>query len=82
MVLGGIWAGHREATLDDIAVSSSTPTTIGRAKFVVHIPCSLRAAAIKGADAKELRAVMEYGHGLFYNRNEASDQFLLGKSGI
>lgn len=69
--------GRREATLDVVAVSTSTPTTIGRAKFVVHIPCSLRAAAIKGADAKELRAVMEYGHGLFYNRNEASDQFLL-----
>ena len=69
--------GHREATLDYSAVSTGKTALIGRAKFVVHIPCSLRAGAIKGANAKELRAVMEYGHGLFFNRQEASDRFLL-----
>jgi hypothetical protein len=69
--------GHREATLDYNALATGKPVTIGKAKFVVHIPCSLRAAAIKGANAKELRAVMEYGHGLFFNRDEATDRFLL-----
>jgi len=69
--------GHREATLDYKAVSTGKPVTIGRAKFVILIPCSLRAAAINGANAKDLRAVMEYGHGLFYNRAEATDRFLV-----
>ena len=69
--------GHREATLDYNALLTGKPVAIGKAKFVVHIPCSLRAAAIKGAIAKELRAIIEYGHGLFYNRDEAADRFLL-----
>jgi hypothetical protein len=70
-------SGHREAILDGNAVSTGKPVTVGISKFVVHIPCSLRAAAIKGANAVDLRAVMEYGHGLFYNRDEATDHFLL-----
>ena len=70
-------SGHREATLDANAVSTGMPVTMGISKFVVHIPCSLRAAAIKGANAADFRAVMEYGHGLFYNRDEATDHFLL-----
>jgi hypothetical protein len=70
-------SGHREATLDDNAVSTGKPVTMGISKFVVHIPCSLRAAAIKGTNAADLRAVMEYGHGLFHNRDEATDHFLL-----
>jgi hypothetical protein len=51
---------------------------IGKAKFVVHIPCSLRDAAIRASLGEaEMRAVMEFGHGLFYNRGEASDSFLI-----
>jgi hypothetical protein len=51
---------------------------LGLGKFLVHIPCSLQAAALgSGEKAKKLRAVMEYGHGLFENRDESSDRFLL-----
>jgi hypothetical protein len=76
--LEGYGRGHRGAVLDAAAVSHGIPTAIGAAKFVLHIPCSLRHAA-SGAndrDAKPIRAVMEYGHGLFYNRQEASETFL------
>jgi hypothetical protein len=34
---------------------------------VLHIPCS---GCGPGVGAKPLRAVVEYGHRLFYNRNE------------
>jgi hypothetical protein len=74
--LEGYGRGQREAFLDFAAVQSREPTTMGVAKFVVHIPCSVRAAALKIPGAKPLRAVLEYGHGLFYNRNEASDSYL------
>lgn len=74
---GGYGSGHRAAILSADAVSSGKPVTIGRAKFVVHIPCSLRAAAVKGANAQDLRALVEFGHGLFYNRQEAADRWLL-----
>jgi hypothetical protein len=70
-------SGHREAILDAKALSTGKPVTLGISKFVVHIPCSLRAAAIKGANAADLRAVMEYGHVLIYNCEEATDHFLL-----
>jgi hypothetical protein len=69
-------SGHRAAFLDDAAVLSRRPSTMGVGKFVVHIPCSVRAAALDLPGAKPLRAVLEYGHGLFYTRHEASDSFL------
>lgn len=78
--LNGYGPGFRNAVLDDAAVASGQPTTIGQAKFVVHVPCSLRAAALNetyhNQAGVELRAVMEYGHGLFFTRAEASDHFL------
>lgn len=68
--------GQRGAILNQEALSSGIPVTIGVAKFVVHIPCSVRNAAIEEGQSKPLRAIMEYGHGLFYSRQEASDTFL------
>jgi hypothetical protein len=60
--------GHRSATLDHDAVKSGRPAILGHAKFVVHIPCSVR--------NQPVQAVMEYGHGLFFSREEASDYYL------
>lgn len=74
--LSSYGSGQRGAFLDDAAVTSGRPTTVGTGKFVVHIPCSVRAAALGIEGAKPLRATMEYGHGLFYNRDEASDDVL------
>jgi len=36
---------------------------------MIQIPCSIKAG-------KELKAFLEYGHGLFYNRREMTDNFL------
>jgi len=78
--LSGYGPGYRGAFLDDAAVETGIPTTIGAAKFVVHIPCSVRAAALGLSEqedaSKPIRAIMEFGHGLFGNRGEASDYFL------
>lgn len=68
--------GHRGAVLDKEAVANGKAKMKGTAHFVVHVPCSLRAAALERDGATGLRAIMEYGHGLFFNRAEASDEFL------
>jgi hypothetical protein len=73
-------SGARAAFLDETAVASGRSTRLGVSKFVVHIPCSLKAAALGRDDSvgvKPLRAVMEYGHGLFGNREEASEDHLV-----
>ena len=64
--------------------------SLGVAKFVIHIPCSIQAtvttsnARVKSQNEpsaieliKPIRAIVEFGHGLFGNRNEASDDYLL-----
>lgn len=83
-------SGARSALLDESAVAAGRSTRLGVGKFLLHIPCSLKAAALAGHDAeiivgaydnktqlKQLRAVMEYGHGLFGNRAEASDDYIV-----
>jgi acetyl esterase/lipase len=65
----------RYAFLDDKKVQRTHPVTIGKAKAMVQIPCSVMNAAV-GKAGKKLRAVMEYGHGLFYHRGEMTDRFL------
>ena len=69
-------AGGRGAFLDRKAVESGTPVTLGQAKFIVQIPCSVRNAALGHSGGKPLRSIMEYGHGLFSNREEVNDSFL------
>ena len=69
--------GHRAATFDKAVVSSGRPLRWGQQKFVVHIPCSVRDAARQSdSDGEIVQAVMEYGHGLFYGLEEASEYFL------
>lgn len=77
--LAGFGPGFRDATLD---LKAEGPNTIGKAKFVVHVPCSLKQAATgivkkNNATSQDLRAVVEFGHGLFYNRAEAGSNFLI-----
>jgi hypothetical protein len=69
-------AGGRGAFLDPKAVESGTPVTLGQAKFIVQIPCSVRNAALGQSGGKPLRSIMEFGHGLFANREEVKDHFL------
>lgn len=65
----------RYAFLDDNKIQRKKTVTTGMAKAMVQIPCSVKAATI-GKSGKKLRAVMEYGHGLFSNRGEMTDTFL------
>jgi hypothetical protein len=54
---------------------------MGKAKFVVKVPCSLRAAVAPIPNSQstsgDLRVVVEFGHGLFFNRAEVGDDFLI-----
>jgi len=76
--LTGFGPGNRAATLD---LSSGAANTIGKAKFVVHVPCSLKQVVIQdpkmNVTAQNLRSVVEFGHGLFGNRDEAASRFLI-----
>ena len=69
--------GHRTARLDRDAVRSGHPNRWGLVKFVVHIPCSIR-NAIQNEDQNTtpVKAVMEYGHGLFFGLEEAQEGYL------
>lgn len=69
--------GHRGSMLDKEVVANGKARLIGKAHFVVHVPCSVRAAALQTENALSLRAFVEFGHGLFYNRAEASWDTLL-----
>jgi len=74
--LDSFGAGGRSAFLDRDAVESGTPVTIGQAKFIVRVPCSVKKAALGQNGGKPLRAIMEFGHGLFGNRGEVKEGFL------
>ncbi|KAG7344243.1 hypothetical protein IV203_022251 [Nitzschia inconspicua] len=60
----------RYSFLDHRKLQRRHPVATGRAKALVQIPCSIRN---KEQDAK---AIVEFGHGLFYNREEVTDHFL------
>ncbi|KAL3940751.1 MAG: hypothetical protein SGBAC_004758 [Bacillariaceae sp.] len=66
----------RYSFLDDEAVQSGVPVSIEKAKAMIRVPCSVESAALGREDGKRIQTVMEYGHGLFYNRNEVADGFL------
>lgn len=70
---------RRDAILSSRALENRKSNGFGEAKFTIHVPCSLYAAAINDTtrEQRPLRAILEYGHGLFYNRNEASEYSLL-----
>ena len=73
-------AGSRGALLDQPVVKKGIPNGIGKAKCVIYVPCSLKQAALGGSgetDVQSLRAVMEYGHGLFGSKAEAGDPYVI-----
>lgn len=77
--LSGFGQGFRGVTLDASAVETGVAKTIGKAKFVVYVPCSLKNKALNQIDgnAQPLSALLEYGHGLFNSRDEAADDFMI-----
>jgi hypothetical protein len=74
--LDGFGPGKRSAVMDTHAEKAGRSRLLGTSKFVVHIPCSLRAAALGLEGGKPLRAVLDFGHGLFASRGEAAERFL------
>jgi hypothetical protein len=66
----------RYAFLDDKKIQRKQPVGVGKAKAMIQIPCSVKAASEQRNAGKELRAVVEFGHGLFNNRGEMTDKFL------
>lgn len=67
----------RYAVLDDRKLQRGAPVKLGKARALIQIPCSLKRAAEGATESgKELRAILEYGHGLFYFREEVTDKFL------
>ena len=64
---------RRDSVLSSVALKSGRTDNDFEANFVVIVPCSLRAAALNDTRRiqRPLRAIVEYGHGLFYNRAEA-----------
>ena len=59
----------RYSFLDHQKVSGKKQLQVGKAKAMIQIPCSIMSG-------KELKAIVEFGHGLFYNRREMTDNFL------
>jgi hypothetical protein len=87
-------SGHRGAGLDEDKLKAEKTDLMGKLKFVVQIPCSMKAAALDdgaadpGADdwsdfldvtKHEISAVVEFGHGLFYSREELVEAEFLHK---
>ncbi|KAI2497346.1 hypothetical protein MHU86_17166 [Fragilaria crotonensis] len=69
--------GHRASVMDKEAVLDGKARILGNAHFVVHVPCSVRASALHRGENASLRAFVDFGHGLFYSRAEASWETLL-----
>lgn len=65
----------RYSFLDHNKIERRDHVTVGEAKAIVRIPCSLMQQALGKISGKELRAVVEIGHGLFGNRGEVKDDF-------
>ena len=66
----------RYSTLDHDAIQRGKFVSVGKAKGMIKVPCSLERATLGKENGQLLKAVMEYGHGLFADRGEANDEFL------
>jgi len=66
----------RASALDPRALDHPQSLRLGQAKAILRIPCSVQKAALGQKDGRRVRAIMEYGHGLFYHRGEIREHFL------
>jgi hypothetical protein len=90
--------GHRDAKLDMESVRAPQAKQMGKAKFVVVIPCSVKTAALIHTSSdtttntnintssfdmnsmnepRPIRSIVEFGHGLFGNRGEILEHYLV-----
>lgn len=66
----------RDSSLDPWTLANLDQLRLGQAKAMLQVPCSIEQAALGIEGGRRLRAIMEYGHGLFYHRGEVRDDFL------
>lgn len=66
----------RYSSIDPLRIQNLDTITVGQAKAMIRVPCSVEQATLKGNGGKKLQAIIEYGHGLFYHRGEVRDDFL------
>ena len=66
----------RYTSLEPRALGNLDKVRLGQAKAMIRIPCSIEKAALGIDGGTKVRAIMEYGHGLFYHRGEVRDNFL------
>lgn len=72
--------GYRSAKMNQKSITSpasSNDVAKGVAKFVVHVPCSVKINALEGGGGKEVRTIVDFGHGLFGSREESSEATFL-----
>ena len=67
---------HRGSMLDKRAVDEGSPVGYWGTKFIIQIPCSVRAGVLGVEGGKDVGAVIDYGHGLFGDRFESRDSYL------
>lgn len=66
----------RYTLLDYSLAYSPQKLKVGKAKAIIQVPCSVQTATLDEQSGKKLRAIMEYGHGIFYHRGEIFDDYL------
>jgi hypothetical protein len=69
--------GKRGSVIDNKKIESGVTDLYGSLRFSVQVPCSLKEAALDQFSGKDLNAVVEYGHGLLYGREELLDATFL-----
>jgi len=69
--------GRRGSIIDKTKIENGKTDLFGNLKFSVQIPCSLKEASLDQFSGKDMNAVVEYGHGLFYSREEVMDSTFL-----
>eukprot|EP00934_Nitzschia_sp_Nitz4_P003369 Nitzschia sp. Nitz4//scaffold75_size92586//81657//84467//NITZ4_004871-RA/size92586-processed-gene-0.30-mRNA-1//1//CDS//3329557753//3359//frame0 len=65
----------RHTTLDENLLSDAE-RKLGTAKALVRIPCGRKHNLKNQTKAVQIKAVLEYGHGLFYHRGEVNEEYL------
>ncbi|VEU34510.1 unnamed protein product [Pseudo-nitzschia multistriata] len=71
-----LYQESRYSFLDPRKIERRHAVAFGEAKAMVEIPCSLMKETLDEGSGKKLRAIVEFGHGLFGNREEMKDGFL------
>ena len=75
--LSSYGSGHRGARLNFKALRNEEEPIVGSLKFIVQVPCSLKDKALNSFEGSELTNILEFGHGLFYSREELLDALFL-----